>query len=562
MSNDLQSWALPRLQRLLPIDDGSLREIITYSSSLSKDAAADHLKNLLGDSPQALEFISSFNARRKEIPSRQASPSQADREDDVQPPKKRSAKKSKPPPLHSTGPARRPDGYGDVTGGYKKHYNDGDGYSSPSFNQRPGSQGQDSSVLSSTPAARQAPSTSASGLAAASSSRSESPAKTSQKLPPSASGQLISDFGFANVRAKQAKRPTHAAHSQPHSGASTPTRGGATTTTTSVADLTAAIAALELSTNPTLSSKRRKCDCNASIHPLFTTAPNCLNCGKIICALEGLQPCSFCDSPILTKDQVNEMIKALKEERGIEKMAAHNATQSHSGRATPILGGSTPDTSGDELSSAAARARAHRDKLLAFQRENAQRTKVYDEAADYDMSLTPGATQWMTPLQRAAALKKQQKYLRELEEANRPEWEKKRTVMSMSIKNGKLVKTYGHEKAPARASPADEDDSRHEDDGEAGDDNEGQHLSIGGKGAFSNNPLLATGKLIRPVWKAPEGTEKGRSADANGHVPRKSVWRRVQDDHEDNEQWILDGGLHGYGTESRLMEDGSQQECG
>jgi len=43
----------------------------------------------------------------------------------------------------------------------------------------------------------------------------------------------------------------------------------------------------------------------------------------------------------------------------------------------------------------------------------------------------------MNPVQRAAALKKQQKYLREVQEANRPEWEKRRTVMSMSIKNRK-----------------------------------------------------------------------------------------------------------------------------
>jgi len=254
------------------------------------------------------------------------------------------------------------------------------------------------------------------------------------------------------------------------------------------------------------------------------------------------------------------MIKALKEERGIERMAIHNAGQSHSGAGTPIFGASTPDSaSGDEASSAAARARAHRDKLLAFQRENAQRTRVHDEAADYDATLTPGATQWMSPVQRAAALKKQQKYLRELEEANRPEWEKKKTVMSMSIKNGKLVKTYGREKA---ALLDQKDEAPDADPGEGESDATNQHLSVGGKGAFSDNPLLATGKLIRPLWKAAEDSGKGKGRDLEGGASRPSVWRRVQDDNDDNEQWILDGGLHGYGTESRLMEDGSNQECG
>lgn len=249
------------------------------------------------------------------------------------------------------------------------------------------------------------------------------------------------------------------------------------------------------------------------------------------------------------------MIKALKEERGIEKMAAHNASQTHSGRGTPAFGGSTPEAlSGDESSLAAARARAHRDKLLAFQRENAQRTRVYDEASDYDMTLTPGSTQWMSPVQRAAALKRQQQYIREMEEANRPEWEKKKTVMSMSIKNGKLVRTYERQKVSAATEKIDEPVI----DADIEHDLADQHLSVGGQGAFSNNPLLASGKLVRPVWRAPEGVDKGKQREPD----RKSVWRRVQDDSEDNERWILDGGLHGYGKETRLMEDGSQQECG
>jgi hypothetical protein len=46
---------------------------------------------------------------------------------------------------------------------------------------------------------------------------------------------------------------------------------------TSISDLDAAIRSLEVSTNPTL---RRPCNCNASRHPLLTSAPNCLNCGK------------------------------------------------------------------------------------------------------------------------------------------------------------------------------------------------------------------------------------------------------------------------------------------
>ncbi|KAJ9660692.1 hypothetical protein H2198_002435 [Neophaeococcomyces mojaviensis] len=554
MSTDLMLWALPRLQRLLPIDDESLREIITYTSTLPKEAGAEHLKNMLGDSPQSFEFISAFNSRRPDIKPPQAS-RQRNIEDGV--PRAKRSTKSKPP-LHSAGPVRRPEGYGDVSGGYTKRANDE--YSSARGHKKDNSATSlsDALSLSQTPEALQLPKVSQGGLETPSPGRSREPSpgnRASPKMPPSAAGNMISDL--PNVRTKQSKRTTHPTHSQPQSGTSTPHgRGLTSTTTSSIADLTSAIAALELSTNPSLSSERRKCDCNASIHPLFSTAPNCLNCGKIICALEGLQPCSFCDAPILSREQVNDMIRALKEERGVERMATHNAAQnvSRSGGGTPMFS-STPDTSGDEGTSAAARARAHRDRLLAFQRENVQRTKVHDEAADYDMTLTPGATQWMSPVQRAAALKKQQKYLRELQEASRPEWEKKRTVMSMSIKNGKLVKTFEREKTSAMTET--EADEEIEVEEHAADQERGR---VGGSGAFSNNPLLVSGKLIRPVWK-PKG---GEEAIAVGKEKRErnSIWRRVQDDNEDNEQWILDGGLRGYGTETRLMEDGSQQESG
>lgn len=210
------------------------------------------------------------------------------------------------------------------------------------------------------------------------------------------------------------------------------------------------------------------------------------------------------------------------------------------------LGGTTPETSGDEGSGAAAKARAHRDKLLAFQSENVQRTKIHDEAADYDMSLTAGATQWMSPVQRAAALKRQQRYLRELEEQNKPEWEKKKTVMSMSIKNGKLIKTFETVKAPPTKGDLPEETDEFEDSVDPTVDRR-----VGGEGAFSRNPLLAGGKLLRPMWKGPD-EDKGKGSDRNMRV---SKWRRVQDDEEDNERWMLDGGVYGH-------NDGSSQECG
>lgn len=183
-------------------------------------------------------------------------------------------------------------------------------------------------------------------------------------------------------------------------------------------------------------------------------------------------------------------------------------------------------------------AKAHRDKLLQFQAQNARRTRVVDEAADFE---TPNlaATLWMSPAQRALALKKQQRVLREMEDKARPEWEKKKTVMSLDIKGGRVRRIYqsagdeepGPSAAEAEAEAEAEEEMSLEEDGKPGT---GQ--------AFSRNPLLAAGGLMRPVWKSREGKEVQSRKD------KKQTWRRVQDDRDDNEQWILDGGLHGHTT--------------
>ncbi|OQD75638.1 hypothetical protein PENDEC_c006G02162 [Penicillium decumbens] len=489
--SDLTAWAAPRLSQLLPLDEESLKQIIEYSASLPKEACAENLKTLLGDSPAALEFIATFNARRDPRPP--ASSPRVDTRDDR--PKGRNKREKRP--LHNAGPPRRPDNYGDLGGGYMKSRAEED-------------------YMSASKSASHPPILSAPGPSASSRTQSSMNASSS-KAPPSASGPLLSDM-LPNVRSKTSKP------SRQGGGTASPSKGGAALTTNNISDLTAAIAALEVSTNPTMSSERRKCNCYATIHPLFDPAPNCLKCGKIICSLEGLQPCSFCGTPLLSAEEVQSMIKELREERGQEKMRAHNEGVQHQGGPRPTGSGSS--------SSKLDAARAHRDKLLQFQAQNARRTKVVDEAADFE---TPNITStiWMSPAQRALALKKQQRIQREMEEKARPEWEKKKTVMSLDIKGGKVRRVY--QSAVVESTPEDsEPDPMDVADSEEASASEGGH-------AFSRNPLLAAGGLMRPIWKAP--TDK--TADGSGRMERKQTWRRVQDDNDDNEQWILDGGLHG-----------------
>ncbi|EZF34328.1 hypothetical protein TMEN_6282 [Trichophyton mentagrophytes] len=530
--SSLESWAVPRLARLLPLDEESLKQVISYSSSLSKDESAVHLRNLLDDSPAALEFISAFNSRRGQSGQQSSNSSNSSGGRSGQIPKKQAGTKSqrgalKPPPT-----TRQPEGYGDTSGGYTKP------------------QREENYMASSAAVARGAPES----ISPGSSSRNPSPASTQSKsrLPPSATGPMISEY-LPNVRSKKVPKNFGQHNAAPSSSSNntaqkktgrTATSTNATTTTTTtnnIADITSAIAALEILTSNPSKTQTRKCNCNTSIHPLFAPAPNCTSCGKIICALEGIQPCSFCGTPILSSEEVEDMIRELRSERGNEKMRAHNDSFRRDDHAPAVTRISS------ESNQKLTAAKAHRDKLLSFQAHNAQRTRILDEAADFDIP-TSSSTQWMTPAQRALALKKQQRMLRELEEQSKPEWEKKNVVMSLEVKKGKLVKTY--EKAE---QPREEDTGADANAEEAVEDTtESPGLSVG-EGTFSNNPLLKGAGLVRPTWK-PSG--EGSDKPPVRRREQKQTWRRVQDDNDDNEQWILDGGLHGYDRESEPAQCG------
>ena len=138
-------------------------------------------------------------------------------------------------------------------------------------------------------------------------------------------------------------------------------------------------------------------------------------------------------------------------------------------------------------------------------------------------------------MERAAQLKKQQKVLREQEWNAKPEYEKR--VVSLDLVGGKVIKRMREVERP-RA-----DDVEDEVVPEA-------QVSDNGSGTFGRNPLL--GNLVRPIWKG-----KGKDAEEKENEPRQSTWRRVQDDNDDNEAWILDGGVYGSSRddEQRLGDE-------
>ena len=243
------------------------------------------------------------------------------------------------------------------------------------------------------------------------------------------------------------------------------------------------------------------------------------------------------------------MIDSLRQERGQEKMNLNNASHRRADLASnprpftsPSTGTSTPSPSSATADQTLDLAKQHRDKLLAYQADNARRTHIIDEVADFETP-TAGLSMWASPVERAAQLKKQQKVLREQEWNAKPDYEKRRAVISLDLVGGKVVKRMGQVEIPRPS--AEEDEAGDEEIPEAHAEASGEH-----GGAFSRNPLL--GSLIRPVRKS-----KGKATDVEPedkeNRPRETGWRRVQDDNDDNEAWILDGGVYGGRDDERRL---------
>jgi len=308
-------------------------------------------------------------------------------------------------------------------------------------------------------------------------------------------------------------------------------------------ELDAAIRSLEISTNSSLlDNEKRKCNCVGARHPLLAAAPNCLNCGKVICVKEGLGPCTFCGTPLLSAVEVQGMMRELREERGREKMALDASSHRRAEVSKKPAPFSTLRNNADLglMNPAEAKAKEHRDRLLGFQAQNAKRTTVRDEAADFETPFTAaGGNMWASPAERARQLKKQQKVLAEQEWNARPEYEKRRQVVSIDLVKGKVVKRMGARERPQQPESESEEEVAELPLNETSGNTNG--------GTFSRNPLL--GGLIKPVYDGGKGKEKGREAPE----ARKKTWRRVQDDLEDNEEIILDGGVYGGDMTDRRL---------
>lgn len=215
---------------------------------------------------------------------------------------------------------------------------------------------------------------------------------------------------------------------------------------------------------------RPLCPCLASKHGLVA---NCLNCGKIICKLEGPGPCPFCGEEVIDGDQqvrvyqqrqrelihenkVREikssgaMVPIVKGMGGVnvntDDRGESSSSTSHSPISfdmansldTPTAGSSSASTTSkgkgkgkgkestsssthsnhptqeqiiqqrnekiavklevqaemEQKNAALAKAQAAKAQLLDFDRNSAERTKVFDTATDFDPNVSMANNKW------------------------------------------------------------------------------------------------------------------------------------------------------------------------
>lgn len=242
--------------------------------------------------------------------------------------------------------------------------------------------------------------------------------------------------------------------------------------------------------NPTTSHASRVCNCMATRHPLFEVAPNCLNCGKIICAKEGLQPCLFCGNPLLLARDKSEIINILKAERESIEDKQENLRNRKVQELTPVnkqnkivysmkAGENLWDAQDRALKKVEAerrkiqeaaekvaeekkqieeqrkelehyqktqssnpdllKAQERLETLLSFQSTGAERTRIIDNALDFDMPNMSSGNMWLSPVERALHLKKQQRLLKKYEDTHKERTGRGKKVVEMVIKDGKVT---------------------------------------------------------------------------------------------------------------------------
>lgn len=212
----------------------------------------------------------------------------------------------------------------------------------------------------------------------------------------------------------------------------------------SVKDIDAAME--KLSVNP---PGRKECDCMGSKHGLLDMAPNCLNCGKIVCKKEGLGPCLHCNEPLLPNDKVKEITEILTKQK-----YAVIATMN---KKALVAAGIDPSIKQDmhAMSESSAVAETNLERLLGYQANDSVRTRIIDQVGEVDMPYQ-GVSQWSTASEQAEQLRQQQKALRRAEAERKMRSGQGKKVLSIDVRGNKVYQSIVD--APIEEQLDDEED--------------------------------------------------------------------------------------------------------
>ncbi|KAK9458094.1 hypothetical protein V1511DRAFT_491737 [Dipodascopsis uninucleata] len=418
----LMATSLDSLRSILPLDDTSLEEIIKYTLELpGPSEAAAHLKELLGESPEAFDFIHFLCSRG--WPSKGirglSLPSQQDKHVPMSNLRSNTASSSKTSglakPSVQSAVSPQPS---DIGRAYKK----GDDSDLMAYGGKKGKQHETRDQIN-----KSVDHSKAESWAVASSSKS----------PKKQLGTLTSELGRSKKSRSDKKASTV-------SEALASSRSSQSIKVHSLQEVEDAIKTLELEYKD--NKNRSKCDCQAQRHPLLEIAPNCLNCGKIICVKEGVGPCTFCNTPLLAQAEYDAIVSELRQERGQLKSEIHNEQIKKSinnGSSRPSYSIRAGGLSNASLSSL-EKANRQLTNLLEFQESSAQRTKIIDNASDFEM-IGSALDRWATPAERALQLKKQQRTRKQMEALERMRNGRGKRVVSIDLRGNKVVTTVHSE---------------------------------------------------------------------------------------------------------------------
>ncbi|KAI0465471.1 hypothetical protein LJB42_000708 [Komagataella kurtzmanii] len=514
--NQVKERARIELSRILPLDDESLDQVITYAFTLrTKEEIAEHFLNLLGESPDSFQFISNF--REMLFPSPRTEKAIQEDSSIARPDLKSSSTSPSPSPSQS----------------------------------KP-------SVLRSIKITSGKP----------------SKIKTVRKVvarPISSSGSALSSDSSNNPLQTQLQVQN----------SSNDTQKTMKKTLNSLKDIDSAIAELELNEPVPLDGEprpaKRFCDCMAQRHPLFEMFPNCLNCGKIICIKEGLQPCSSCGKELLSNEEKSKIEEILNQEKlKLEEKAGMNSSNdktkakqkkklilsmNEKGKNNflekEIFFNQIDSQKQKQLQQAVEaqeeqkkleqqkseleyyakikdkspellQAQERLDQLLNFQETSAERTKIIDQASDFELP-NQNFNLWASPVERALQLKKQQRQLRKQESSEKAKTGRASHALNISIADGQVVMNQ----ESIIEDPTDEIDQGIE-------DLEARVRKMKNEQLSSNIGKVWNPEEYKQKWKAPVYMHSEDDNSSETQPEPTEEWERVQNGSvEESEQVLL-----------------------